>query len=253
MLGVSCAIGMIVLALTGSAAGQSTSAAKRPSLPTVAEAAEIQTPQTVVTYPRLVAMVHYGTGTCAADDAAASFDAALESFGFATGTTLDDRHNHVGFTMRLDTSYRTRIALHGVIGGLGSEEIDNYFHLGLRLTWAITAESSRAACLEAGTGVGISQIEVVKDYSDDRLSVGGDTYLDDIRYRTAWKPVLPLLVRIELPNLRHSRSAFVLTASYHVGSIDTSDLYTDTRQSQTVPLEMGLGGLFISVGIAAGY
>lgn len=222
-----------------------------PEMPTVEEAEQIVKTQTVVTYPRLAPIIQFGLAAFSSAELERSFDGVIDALGLEGSTVLDDQYTFFDFTMRVDINYRWRIAVEYAIGGGGSDVVDQFNRLSIIGMLALTSETARTASLSAGLGIGMSRLEVHRGYD---IQINDYTYLQNIAWQTAWKPVVPVLVMIELPNLRYSRGAFVASAGYQIGGTDTGDLvFSFEEQDYTVPMEANLSGWFLSAGLAMGF
>lgn len=224
----------------------------RPDMPSVAEAERVTRTETVVHYPRLVAIAGFGVAGISSDAATESFDRVMETVGLESTAGLSDGFQHFHGALRLDINYRWRVAADGSLGGIGADDIEDFHRFGLMVSRAMTPERSHGVCLSAGAGIGWSQIEYKEDYS--RQIPGSSYYLFNTHWRSARRTVFPVQVVLEIPNLRRSALGVMMSFTYQFGPENTETLRLSYEGgSADVPMEVNLSGWLISFGLTSGF
>lgn len=224
----------------------------RPDMPSVAEAEQITRTETVVRYPRVVAIVGLGVAGISSDAATESFDRVMETVGLEGAADLSDGFQYFHGALRLDINYRWRLAVDGSFGGMIAEDVEEFDRFGVMVSRALTPERSHGACLSAGAGIGWSQIEYREEIY--RSIPGGSYILRDIHWWSSRRTVFPVQVMLEIPNLRYSSLGMMMSFTYQFGPEDNETLRLGYEGgSAEVPMNVDLSGWLISFGLTSGF
>lgn len=227
---------------------------KRPTMPTVEEAAAIEATQIGVHFPRLMAQIRLGLFSHQLNGIESGFQDVMDGLGVDGSPSLDKGSTLVGFTLRLQFSHRFGIWVDATTAGMKSNSVDSSYYFGVLGAYTVTSPTNRNQALIVGAGVGKSRMTV--STSDSFRYPIDDTYtLESISWRTDWAMVYPLMVTLESPNSQYNRISVFLSGLVLFGGTDKGEanVYGISGEDFNVPIEANLGGWSLTAGLVVGW
>jgi len=230
------------------------SSGKRPTMPTVEEAAAIEAPQINPHFPRFMSQIRLGYFSHQLSGVESAFQQVMDGLGVERSPSLDSGSILVGFTLRMQFSHRFGIWVDATTAGMKSDNIDFSYYYGVLGAYTVTSPSNRNHALIVGAGWGKSRLGV-KTKGTWSYPIDDTHNLEGISWHTDWATVYPLMLTLELPNSQYSRISAFLSGLVLVGGTEKGELYFQGINGEEffVPVEASLDGWSLTAGLMVGW